>query len=440
MKFSFFISIILFPIISFSQQTVTSDKDWSKRATTIIKSMEADFIIRLGDVDNLGFGWPEDFDPFCGRMTQAHEYPWVADPNEMDGFDRILLSSKYKPGVAAGCDAHDGYSDSYDANKTKPVEFTIDVSALDTVTIKNAFIQFFIDDFQAPSMCSKFQITLNGKRYTEAERFFNAIDQTGPVGKLITIPIPEEFWPDLKALKLKIKVDEMLGTGDGFALDFIRILINRKRENTCRGDISGIVLDKETQEPIANAIVWTTENIQVKTDSEGRFQIKGIPTGLEIVSASKAGYLDNNVATDVAESDNWEFQIFLEKSISADFGGKLITAGESVTLSNILFDQGKAELRAESKTELDKIVKFMQANDKSEIELSGHTSSEGDASVNRSLSYKRVKACKDYIVSKGIDAGRITTIGHGPDKPVAKNDTEENRAKNRRVEMRVLKL
>jgi outer membrane protein OmpA-like peptidoglycan-associated protein len=90
--------------------------------------------------------------------------------------------------------------------------------------------------------------------------------------------------------------------------------------------------------------------------------------------------------------------------------------------------------------ELDKVVAFMKANPGAEIELSGHTSSEGDAALNRSLSYRRVKACKDYIVSKGVDPGRIIAQGHGPDRPVAPNDTEANRAKNRRVEMRVVKL
>ena len=67
-------------------------------------------------------------------------------------------------------------------------------------------------------------------------------------------------------------------------------------------------------------------------------------------------------------------------------------------------------------------------------------SEEGDAALNRSLSYARVKACKDYIVGKQIDTGRITVVGYGPDRPVAPNDSEAGREQNRRVEMRVLKL
>jgi len=97
-------------------------------------------------------------------------------------------------------------------------------------------------------------------------------------------------------------------------------------------------------------------------------------------------------------------------------------------------------LKNESKAELDKVVAFMKSNINAEIELSGHTSSEGEASYNRSLSYKRVKACKDYILVQGIDAGRIIAVGYGPDRPAFPNDSEVNRAKNRRVEMRLVKL
>ena len=52
----------------------------------------------------------------------------------------------------------------------------------------------------------------------------------------------------------------------------------------------------------------------------------------------------------------------------------------------------------------------------------------------------RVRACRDYVVGKGVDTSRITVVGHGPDRPVAPNDNEDGRARNRRVEMRVLKL
>ncbi len=178
-----------------------------------------------------------------------------------------------------------------------------------------------------------------------------------------------------------------------------------------------------------------------QTDAAGRFTLKGVPTGFEVVGASAPGYNDGAGTADIGPGeDNPEVTIHLEKGKQAVFDQKRIAVGEAISLSHILFDQGKADIKAESGPELDKVVSFLQSNPRAEIELSGHTSSEGEAALNRSLSYRRVKACKDYIVSRGINPGRIIAQGYGPDRPVAPNDTEVNRARNRRVEMRVVRL
>lgn len=436
----FLVSFFMFQCLQAQQRTYTVDKNWSSQSAEITNSLEADYIIRIGDIDNLNFGWPDDFDPFCGRMTQAHSYPWEASKSDLPGFDCILLSSKFAVHSNRSCGG-DGYTDAYNNVTSKPMEFILPLKTLVNAQIQNAYLQFFIDDFQAPSMCSKFSITLNGKRFVEAEKLFNAIDQTGPVGKLVTIPVPEEFYADMKGEQLKIKVDETTGAADGFALDFIRLLVNRKRENTCKGTITGIVRDKATDDIIANATVFLSDNTFTTTNKEGNFSFQSIPTGFEVVSASFKGYADGSAVADIGEGDdNAPVTIYLEKGVQAVlFNNQKLNVGESIQLNKILFDQGKADLRPESKPELDKIVAFLKQNPAVEIELEGHTSAEGDRNTNKSLSYKRVKACKDYILLAGIDAGRIVSVGYGPDKPIAPNDTETNRAKNRRVEMRILK-
>jgi outer membrane protein OmpA-like peptidoglycan-associated protein len=424
-----------------SQETYSGDKQWTKQSVYIQKSIEAEHIIRVGDVDNLGFGWPEGFDPFCGRMTEAHGYPWEAKPEDAPGFDRILLSSKFNPDDPKGCGS-DGYSDAYDAKLSKPVTYSIPTDAVKGTRVDNAWIQVFIDDFQSPTFCSRFQVTLNGNRFAEFEKIINAIDQTGPVGKLISIPVPEEFYPAIQSgSPLSFRIDETTGAADGFAIDFIRLLVNRKRENSCKGTISGIVLDKESGTPVPGARVFLADKTSVTTNAEGRFSMSDIPTGFEVVAASAIGYNDGTGNADIGMGDsNPEVVIRLEKGKQTTFNQQILRVGEAISLNNILFSQGKADLIPASKTELDKVAEFLQTNAGAEIELSGHTSSEGEAAYNRSLSYQRVKACKDYLVSKGIDAGRIIAAGYGPDRPVAPNDTEANRAKNRRVEMRLSKL
>ena len=259
---------------------------------------------------------------------------------------------------------------------------------------------------------------------------------------MITIPLTEDVYGAVQASgSLTVLIDETTGSGDGFAVDFIRLLVNRNTENTCKGNLRGKVLDKEDNKAIANAKVFTSENMAVETDSEGNFEIKDIHAGFEVVRASATGYTDGFGTADIGPGGhNDEITILLEKGRSARFNNKLINTGESVTLNNILFDQGKADIKVAAAAELDKVVAFLQANATAEIELSGHTSSEGEQNMNRSLSYRRVKACKDYIVSKGIDEGRVLAVGFGADRPVASNDTETGRIQNRRVEMRLKKI
>lgn len=114
-----------------------------------------------------------------------------------------------------------------------------------------------------------------------------------------------------------------------------------------------------------------------------------------------------------------------------------IKAGEKVVLRNVFFDSDKYDLKPESTVELDKLVDFLNKNLSVNIEITGHTDSDGDDTRNMALSDNRAKAVMKYLVDKGIRAARITAKGYGETKPLVKNDTPENKAQNRRVEFEV---
>lgn len=421
-----------------AQKTTRTDGDWNRQFVFLKNTPEADVMIRVGDIDNLGFGWAEGFNPFSGRSTDAHDFPWAIKKEDATGTDRIMIPSGYKYGDAA---SHDGYAGQTERPANNPIPVVIPIKDLAGTNITAATLQLFLDDFQSPDFNEKFQFKINGIRFIEAEKFINSINQTGPIGKLVTIRLSAEFLPLLKTDSLVILIDDpVTGPGDGFAIDFVKLLINPKGV-LYKGNIAGKIIDEETKKPIANATAEVKDYGSVTTDAEGKFLLKNVPTGLTIVSGSAVGYSSAQKQTDVIEGETTEELLLeLKRSGKVSFNDKALQEGDNLVMNNIQFEVNKAALLSGGKQELDKLAAFMKENPTIEILLSGHTSSEGTATLNRELSLKRVKSCKDYLVSNGIDESRITIKGFGPDKPIAANDTETNRAKNRRVEMKITKL
>jgi outer membrane protein OmpA-like peptidoglycan-associated protein len=116
-----------------------------------------------------------------------------------------------------------------------------------------------------------------------------------------------------------------------------------------------------------------------------------------------------------------------------------IAIGGSATLNNIFFDFDKATLQQQSFAQLGRLATFLKQNSKVTICVAGHTDSKGSRTYNIDLSLRRAKSVAEYLIKHGIDPARIDTKGYGPDKPVADNDTDEGRAKNRRVEFIITK-
>ena len=107
------------------------------------------------------------------------------------------------------------------------------------------------------------------------------------------------------------------------------------------------------------------------------------------------------------------------------------------TTNAIQFDFDSAKLRPSAKPILSELAKYLAANPAVKIEVQGHTCTIGSASYNMSLSDRRAKAVRDYLVNAGIDSSRLQPIGFGFNKPVASNATNAGREKNRRVVFRV---
>jgi OmpA-OmpF porin, OOP family len=103
----------------------------------------------------------------------------------------------------------------------------------------------------------------------------------------------------------------------------------------------------------------------------------------------------------------------------------------------LLFDTGKSTLKAESKEQIEKTVAILKAFPKVKIKIGGYTDNVGNAASNMKLSAERAAVVMEAIVAGGIDKSRLESEGYGDKNPVDSNDTEEGKAKNRRIAISV---
>jgi len=116
-----------------------------------------------------------------------------------------------------------------------------------------------------------------------------------------------------------------------------------------------------------------------------------------------------------------------------------IESGQKVRLNNIFFDFKSFELLPQSFSELNRVVELLNDNTDIRIEIQGHTDNVGSNERNKLLSENRALSVYNYLLSKNIPKTKIHSVGFGKDKPIYHNDTEDNRAKNRRVEFMIIK-
>jgi outer membrane protein OmpA-like peptidoglycan-associated protein len=108
------------------------------------------------------------------------------------------------------------------------------------------------------------------------------------------------------------------------------------------------------------------------------------------------------------------------------------------TLENLLFEYNSAHIYEESFPILDKLVEYLNSQGDTKFEIGGHTDDVGTIKDNQILSENRANAVKDYLIVRGIAAERIVAIGYGEESPLAENESEDGRAKNRRTEVKKL--
>jgi len=202
--------------------------------------------------------------------------------------------------------------------------------------------------------------------------------------------------------------------------------------------VLGQTLNAKTKQPVKADIIF--EDLAAKEEAgraisdpaTGSYRIT-LPDGKHYgIRAEAKGFLSVN--------ENMELAPITEYTeVKKDLYLMPIEEGESILLNNVFFEQGRPILKPQSFPELDRLAQILDENPSIKIEIQGHTDNVGNRLALQELSENRVMAVREYLIKKGIKKDRITGKGFGPNKPIAPNDTEENRQRNRRVEFQIVK-
>lgn len=171
----------------------------------------------------------------------------------------------------------------------------------------------------------------------------------------------------------------------------------------------------------------------LKTVSRGQLAVDGTNVSLSGMVATEAQR--QQVANDLAGNLNPTYVVKNALQVAPQQQNVL---DKTLADRTIEFESGSARITPAGTTVLDEMAAAMKTMTSQKFEIVGHTDNIGSRAYNLELSAERAAAVKNYLAAKGIDGAAITTRGDGPDRPLASNATDAGRARNRRIEFRVV--
>jgi outer membrane protein OmpA-like peptidoglycan-associated protein len=229
---------------------------------------------------------------------------------------------------------------------------------------------------------------------------------------------------------VKLYVSEELKVEDKPVVDVVETIPPIVQEDEKGIKLFGKISNAKTGEPINATISFVNadEEKKIQSDASG-YEMRITPPSKYTVRITAPGFISTMENLNVEENPS--------QPLEMNWNLQPAERGTTVNLKSVLFEQSKPNLLPESFSELDLVVTFLQSNPDVAIELSGHTDNRGVQRDNVKLSQDRVETVKEYLVSQGIDAKRISGKGYGGTKPIANNDNVETRKLNRRVEFTI---
>lgn len=205
----------------------------------------------------------------------------------------------------------------------------------------------------------------------------------------------------------------------------------------------GSIISAETKEPVTARITYQSvpygNKVGVLNNNSYSFPMYEMEKYSIMVEAP--GYQMAKYLLDPAEAQGAGSKKLvrnIELSKGSHVTGQRVAVGNVIRLDNLIFQVGRTKISPESHEELDVVARMMHDNARMVIQLEGHTDYQGNPKDNLKLSQGRVDAVKSYLVSKGVQKGRIKTKAFGGSQPLSREDTPDAHRMNRRVELRIL--
>jgi outer membrane protein OmpA-like peptidoglycan-associated protein len=181
------------------------------------------------------------------------------------------------------------------------------------------------------------------------------------------------------------------------------------------------LIDKKTKKKVTTT---------VKTDKNGRVVVYARKGSVYDVTINPQGYAFYSSEFSVTNNQPKTFDVKLQP----------LKQNTKIELNNITFETNSADLNIESYKELDKVIELMNKNPNIKVEISAHTDDVGSEQYNLKLSQKRAKSVVDYLIMHDIPKDRLIAKGYGESQPLVPNTSDKNRAINRRVELKIIKI
>tara|TARA_R110002012_G_scaffold14093_1_gene59156 strand:- start:11420 stop:12523 length:1104 start_codon:yes stop_codon:yes gene_type:complete len=240
-----------------------------------------------------------------------------------------------------------------------------------------------------------------------------------------------------------IKNLAVLFTGEriGASTQRASVLNSPKGSNQKFGNLSKKFINPETLK-IRNRVLQNDTLIPFYNDTKQWMQVSFTYQALGFEQFLTIGNFESNTETHLnQEKSEFEhaFAYYYIDAISVEAIKTSYKTDTIYTFKNVLFEFDKSVLLKESVEELDKLFNYLKRNNL-KVEIYGHTDAIGLQTHNDKLSEERAKAVSDYLIKSGLEASRIIWFGYGSSKPKAENNSEENRALNRRVEFKLVNL